>query len=284
MATAAEPPDIRSVPPDLTAPPMVKGQPAPGKRVRQVLPQHRGTEVYHALYLPLDWTSQGRYPVIVEYAGNGPYRNKYGDVSSGRVEGSNLGYGISGGKGAIWLCLPYLDNEGARNVTRWWGDPPHYDPGPTLDYCKRAVPWVCERYRGDPQAVILVGFSRGAIACNYLGLHDDEIAKLWRAFVPYSHYDGVVETWGYPMADRAAARRRLQRLDGRPQFICHEGLGGPNSPLAATRRYLESAAARAPFTFAPTGFRNHNDAWVLRPSPARTALRRWLQRVLADSP
>jgi galactonate dehydratase len=27
--------------------------------------------------------------------------------------------------------------------------------------------------------VILTGFSRGAIACNYIGLHDAEIAKLW---------------------------------------------------------------------------------------------------------
>jgi len=25
-----------------------------------------------------------------------------------------------------------------------------------------------------------------------------------------------------------------------------------------------------------TGFRNHNDAWTLRPSPARAALREWV--------
>ena len=34
------------------------------------------------------------------------------------------------------------------------------------------------------------------------------------------------------------------------------------------------------FTFQSTGFRNHNDAWVLRPSPARKALRKWLVEVL----
>jgi len=44
--------------------------------------------------------------VIVEYAGNGNYANKYGDVSSGEVEGSKLGYGISGGTGFIWICMP----------------------------------------------------------------------------------------------------------------------------------------------------------------------------------
>ena len=29
-----------------------------------------------------------------------------------------------------------------------------------------------------------------------------------------------------------------------------------------------------------TGFRNHNDAWTLRPSPARTAMREWLDQVI----
>jgi hypothetical protein len=27
-------------------------------------------------------------------------------------------------------------------------------------------------------------------------------------------------------------------------------------------------------------FRNHNDEWVLRPSPTRTTLRKWLKDVL----
>ena len=41
---------------------MVVGDPAPGKRVRQVAPDYVGTDVHHALYLPTDWKPDGKYP------------------------------------------------------------------------------------------------------------------------------------------------------------------------------------------------------------------------------
>jgi len=278
---AEELPDIESVKPDLAVPPLETGQPAAGKRVRQVLPAYRETSVYHSVYLPTDWQSGQRYPVIVEYAGNGPYKNRYGDNSTGFVEGSKLGYGISSGEGFIWICLPYLNEEGTANVTKWWGDAPTFKPDATLAYCQATVPWICKQYGGDEKAVVLAGFSRGAIACNYLGLHNDQVAKLWRAFIPYSHYDGVREGWPYPGVKRPAALVRLRRLQGRPQFICHEQGSGQGSPLAVTRQYLGETGVKGTFTFQATGFRNHNDAWVLRPSPARTALRKWLTEILA---
>lgn len=134
--------DISTVKPDLTVPAMTSGKPEAGARVRQVHPDYAKTDAHHALYLPTDWTPDKTYPVIVEYAGNGPYSNKLGDVSTGRVEGSNLGYGMSGGKGFIWLCLPYLNNDGDANVTQWWGDKPNYNPAPTIDYCRKTVPWI----------------------------------------------------------------------------------------------------------------------------------------------
>ena len=87
-----------------------------------------------------------------------------------------MGFGISGGTGFIWVCIPYLNNAGTKNVTQWWGDMPKYNPQPTLEYCKKVVPWVCKNYGGDLKSVVLCGFSRGAIACNYLGLYDDDIA------------------------------------------------------------------------------------------------------------
>jgi hypothetical protein len=263
---------------------MTSERPAASRRVRQTIPAYRQTSVYHVLHLPDDWQQGRRYPVLVEYTGNGGYRSQYGDVCTGKVEDSKLGFGISAGKGFIWLCLPYLDADGKRNVTRWWGDPPDHAVEPTLDYCKHAVLWVCRQYGGDPDAVFLIGFSRGAIACNYLGLHDDEIARLWRGFVAYSHYDGVVESWGYPGADRRSARRRLQRLKGRPQFLCHEITTDRRVALSATRAFLQASKVEAPFTFMETGFRNHNDAWILRPSPARAALRKWVGEVLSPPP
>jgi hypothetical protein len=264
--------DICTVPADLQTPPMIDAEPAPGKRVRQVLPEYRGTEIHHALYLPENWQPGQRFPVIVEYAGNGPYHNAYGDHSSGEVQGSNLGYGISGGKDFIWICMPYVNAKQRRNQREWWGDVPA-----TLDYCRKTVRWICEDFGGDPSAVILAGFSRGAIGCGYLGLHDDEIANLWLAFIAYSHYDGVRQ-WGYPGSDAASAQARLQRLQGRASFICQEG------SVESTRTYLAATGIQAPFTFQLGPFRNHNDAWVLRDVPERATLRTWLAEVRRTRP
>ena len=273
----AEAPDIRSVEPDLTIPKLETGQPDAGKRVKQTIPGYEQTRVYHVTYLPTDWVKGKRYPVLIEYAGNN-HRGAYGDISTGRPEGSNMGYGISGGRGFIWVCLPYLNAAGDDIALTWWGDSKNRTARPTLDYCHKTVPWICEKYGGDTDRVVLCGFSRGAIACNYLGLHDDETAKLWRAFIPYSHYDGIA-TWPYSASDRDSALTRLKRLAKRPQFICHE-ITGSQFNLAATKKWIESSNIKANLTFTETGFRNHNDAWLLRTSPAREHLRAWLKRVL----
>jgi hypothetical protein len=270
-------PDISTIAPDLTVPEMTTGAPEAGKRVRYTTPGWETTQVHSALYLPTDWKPGGHFPVIVEWAGNGDFHDAYGDVSTGVVEGSRLGYGISEGKGCIWICIPYLNNAGTANVIKWWGTPPTYDPEPTLAYCRATVRHVCEKFGGDPARVVLAGFSRGAIAANFLGLHDDETARLWRGFVCYSHYDGVHTTWPYPGADRASALARLERLKGRPQFIC-----GENNNSAETEGYLRAVDAwsKGIFTIVPTGFRNHNDAWTLRPCEARARLRAWFREVV----
>jgi hypothetical protein len=259
LALAPEFPDIRTVTPDLVVPPLSEGTPAAGRRVRV------GTaDLYHVLYLPVDWTPRRRYPVIVEYAGNGGYRNAYGDVSLGVPEGSHLGYGLSGGRGFIWLCLPYV-GAGAQNETQWWGD-----ADATTAYCRRELARVCKDFGGDAQRVLLAGFSRGAIGCSYLGLRDDATARLWKAFFAYSHFDGVRE-WPYAASDRASAVARLRRLRGRRVFVCHE------NSIEATRAFVASAALPGRFTFERLAFRNHNDEWVLRDVAERRRARAWLR-------
>ncbi|MDD4871864.1 MAG: hypothetical protein PHR77_15005 [Kiritimatiellae bacterium] len=264
----SELPDIHAIQQDLTVPCMTDGEPVSGKRVKQTLPEYRGTEIYHVLYLPIDWEKNKQFPVIVEYAGNGSYSNKFGDISTGRPEHSKLGYGVSGGKGFIWVCLPYISKDHKRNQLQWWGD-----VDATVDYCKKAVREICAVYGGDRSSVILAGFSRGAIACNYVGLHDDEIADIWRAFIVHSHYDGV-RRWGYAEDDEKSALVRLQRLHGRAQFISHEVSANQ------TKGYLECTGVKGAFTFLDLPYRNHTDSWVLRDIPERRMLRDWLKSVL----
>ena len=65
---------------------------------------------------------------------------------------------------------------------------------------------IIAEFNADPNAVFLCGFSRGAIGVNYLGLRDDEVAKLWTAFITHDHFDGVrqwtTSGWGGPLGRR----------------------------------------------------------------------------------
>jgi hypothetical protein len=83
-----------------------------------------------------------------------------------------------------------------------------------------------------------------------------------------------VQTWSYPDSDRASAITRLKRLHGRPQFIVDE------NGVEATRNFIESSGVRGNFAFHELPFRNHNDAWALRPMPLRKTLRDWTKHVL----
>ncbi|MBL6832270.1 MAG: hypothetical protein ISQ70_12775 [Pirellulales bacterium] len=277
---------ISDTEPDVLVPPLTSAAAAAGRRVLMRLPEPPSQHVYHTVSLPTDWRPDGRFPVLAEWAGNGPFRSAAGDTNSGRVEDAALAQGLAGTDGAIVLGLPYLDNASDQNVSMWWGTPPSHDAAATLAYAKAAIRDVCGRWGGDAERVVLAGFSRGSIACNALGLADDEIAGLWQAAVCFSHYDGL-RSWPFAGSSAAAARERLGRLHGRPQLIMAESVGEPGaaSPaLAATRAFLAAAAADGDFRFLETGFLNHDDDWALRPGPARREARRWLSEVLGQPP
>ncbi len=270
----------------LEVPAMSSGKARAGHRVAVTPTEYESTEVHHTVYLPEDWTpspiGESKYPVIVEYTGNRWPQSG----STGRVEDAALGYGISGGR-FIWVTLPMIDFDGKKNAVRWWGN-----IDATLAYAKVNVPRVCSEFGGDPNAVVLCGFSRGAIATSFLGLHDDEIAKLWCGFVSHDHFDGQKAwkgtPWGHPIDDyRRAAASRLQRLKGRPFLVCQS----PDTKQVSA--YLKDQISLEPFTFVDVeqrsilgGFPNdiashsHNDRWLLVDSPARRKVWRWLDEVV----
>jgi len=256
--------DLEKVTPDLVTPPVTNDSPAPGRRVKMLLPMYVGTDLYHALYLPVDWKRSETYPVIVEYSGN-----KW-KSSQGTVDECDLGYGVSGGKGVIWICLPFVDKKKGRNAATWWGD-----VEATVDYCKQSIQQVCAKYGGDSGKLFIAGFSRGAIACNYIGLHDDEISSLWRGFICHSHYDGV-RKWEYKGSDKMSAALRLKRLGNRPQFISQE------QSITATKKYLARALPDGKFTFQALPFPDHTDTWLLRDIPERRVMRDWFHQVLKE--
>ena len=158
--SSPDPRDLSDVAPDLVVPPLLAARAAPGLRVRQTVEGYNAASVYHALYLPTDWQPDRRFPVLIELTGNGPYENEFGDRCSGQVDGAKFGLGASGGYGYIWLTLPYLSDDGTRNVSTWWGDPPGYRTEATLQYWDKALDQICRDFGGDPGRMILMGFSR----------------------------------------------------------------------------------------------------------------------------
>ncbi|MBT5018893.1 MAG: hypothetical protein HON04_09105 [Planctomicrobium sp.] len=254
---------------DLVTPEMTTEEPAAGRCVRQVAPEYQGTDVYHALYLPTDWKPGGKYSVIVEYTGN-----KFAECgSTGEVKDANLGYGLTGGVGFIWVSMPYIKEGRKENTVTWWGD-----KQATVDYCKTNLPRICEQFGGDLDSLFICGFSRGAIGASYIGLADDGIASFWKGMVTHDHFDGG-RSWGYPESDRKSALVRLARLKGRPVLAC----GGGNDFLREHPELAEFTILRPPVAEIfdiPDGkvIHPHTDLWMHRESKFRDEARQWLSR------
>ena len=63
---------------------------------------------------------------------------------------------------------------------------------------------------------------------SILGLYDDEVAKLWMAFITHDHFDGIREwkqtNWGTPFSEyRKKANARLNQIASRPHLVCQNG-------------------------------------------------------------
>lgn len=292
-------PDVLTIPADLENPVLADGKPAPGKAVLQSLPRYAGTKVAHAVYLPADWKSGKRYPVIIEYLGNSATVRDY----------RGIGYGLTGGKSFIWVVLPFVSTDGKKDEAWWWGD-----VAATAAYAKEAVPAICKQWGGDPAKVILVGYSRGAIACNYIGLHDDEIAKLWRAIIPVSHYDDGHIPWDMTPEEQHRAPERLRRLGNTPQLIAGEHCSvpqlGSDKPLLerikeknltsfiaakeqlglkliteveGTRKFIADNFPQGNFTIVDLPWVNHGSKVLLRDTPERRKIRQWLQEIVSHA-
>lgn len=297
VAHAETHPDVLTIAADVVNPSIMSGEPAPGKMVLQTLPAYAGTDVAHAVYLPTDWVPGKRFPLIVEYRGNG---------ASVR-ENKGIGYALSEGKGFIWAVLPLVSIDGKKDEAWWWGD-----VSATVAYAKAAVPKICQQWSGDPGRVVLAGYSRGAIACNYIGLHDAEIARLWCAIIAASHYDDGHIPWGMTPEEQSRAPERLRRLGETPQLICGEHCSMPQqgddvrlreqirsrklttfaATMAAldltpitkaegTRNFIELHHPLGRYTLLDLPWVNHGSAVFQRETPARRQVRDWLQQAIS---
>ncbi|RMG39107.1 MAG: hypothetical protein D6725_05875 [Planctomycetota bacterium] len=247
----------------LLVPEMTDGPPRPGRRVRYRLPGD-DSEAYCAVYLPEDWTPRGSFPVIAEFPGN-VFFDARACWSTGRPEQCVIGYGISRGRGAIWVSLPFVDRRQGTIAEAGFGS---NDGDDTAAYTVRVIEEICDRWGGDRRNVVLSGFSRGAIACGYIGLRNDRIAGLWKAFVACQHYDG--SHWRQSTMEGAVERAR--RFRGCAIFQID------NDP----KKYAPVVAATRPevrWTWERSGLGYHATAMFLDDRPMMRRLRRWFAEI-----
>ena len=252
---------------ELPRPAFTEGTPAAGQFVRQAATgAFLGSAIYHGLYLPTNWQPGEKYPVVVEYAPN--RAEQFG--TTGRVEDCRLGYYWTGGRDFIWLVLPYIDVASRTNQDTWWG---HADV--SCDYALSVMAQVCDDYGGDRDTIILCGFSRGAIACGYLGLRNDAIADVWLGFWAHSHIDGGKFT-------PAGAAERLARVRGRKTLVTWgETDGAKSESPRGAERLREAGQPVEAFEIAGEG---HSDRWIEKDCAARQSARAWLAEVLQKRP
>jgi hypothetical protein len=247
----------------LVVPQMQTDKPAPGKLVKQQLTQYIGTDVFHTLYLPINWQSGKKYPVIVEYAPNIFYHAAC--YSTGKVEDVVTAYGISKGQDYILVSLPFVSLDGKQNETNGWGS-----ADLTTEYALKAVRSVCEEYGGDPAGIFITGFSRGAIAAGYIGLRNDEIADSWLGFIACQHTDG--DGWGKSDVDFDV---RIARLRGRSVFL----IDNSSYPWA-----LKVPTVGSDLKTDKSGIGAHSAASFLDNRPSTENVRAWVAATYKNKP
>ena len=275
-------------------PEMQIGKPEAGKRVKVVATEYEGTNVYHSLYLPEGHTKGEKYPVIVEYTGN--YAPHLG--SSGQVKDGHMGYANAKALGAIWVVMPYLSADGRRNEITWWGSETK-----TMDYCARQLKKICLDYGGDPSAVFITGFSRGAIAVNRIGLNDDRAADIWLGFHSHDHFDGQLR-WCTDWANncdyeayKADAIKRAKRYKGRAALVGGQHMDSVAGYLSLNRINnfgklkilsvpINQIIPKQDLFVNPTNGKliTHTDKWMNYESLEADVVIKWYKNVIKNKP
>ncbi|WP_299547738.1 hypothetical protein [Seonamhaeicola sp.] len=248
----------------LDVPEMTHTEPKGGHRVHYQLQNDPNSQLYSVLYLPNHWKkdSETKYPVIVEYPGNIFYvRNCY---STGRPEHCVIGYGMSKGDNAIWISMPFVNYKTGTIAENGWGN-----PNDTADYTVKTVNEIIEKFHGDRENMVVTGFSRGAIACGFIGLRNDTIAGLWKGMHTCQHYDG--DGWGG--ADKQGAIERLQRLGNIKVFQT-------DNSTPELKELLSSVDTGV--IYMNSGLKAHACDMFLDDRPSTMALRKWFNDLISE--
>jgi hypothetical protein len=247
----------------LDVPNVESSAPAPGKRVRYRLADDAPNGPYCVLNLPENWRAGAAHPVVVEFPGNIFFTP--GCYSTGMPEQCVMGYGMTKGRDAICLGMPFVNRSSANPVESGWGN-----PDDTAQYTMQIVDEVCAKFGGDRKNIVLAGFSRGAIACGYIGLRNAQIASLWKGFHACQHYDGD----GWNGATLPGALERAERFRGKAVFQT-------DNPEGKFKQIMD--VMKTDVTWVKSGLGAHSTAMFLDDRPSTQKLREWFLQLVEKS-
>ena len=234
-------------------PEIVDGEPRAGCRTRYKIDDN--SPLYGVLYLPKDWKRGAEYPLIVEFPGNIFYTKRC--YSTGLPEQCAIGYGVTKGEGAILLSLPFVNYSTNSIAPDRWGV-----ADDSADFMVKMVDHICAEYGGDRSNVMITGFSRGAIACGFIGLRNAQIASLWSKVHCCQHFDG--DGWGG--SKLADAVKRLEKASNIPQFHT-------DNESEVLRTMLSNAEVDV--TYVESGLGAHSTMMFMDDRESTQLLRRW---------
>ena len=185
--------------------------PSAGERVKVNLAGWNAA-IYHSLYLPQNYSTDRTWPIIIDLPGNANH------FENGLPDGDcYLGWGLSKGVNFIWALCPFINTAETAMAPTWWGDgssPTTQGIASTVHYITDLIANIVANYHGDINKVVLMGWSRGAIACGYIGCSSDVMASKFISWMPHSHHDGGTYT-------PAGAATRLARMLGKKTCITY---------------------------------------------------------------
>jgi hypothetical protein len=245
----------------LSLQPLRTENPSAGKRVKMSISGYNAA-IYYTLTLPLNYKAGTAYSVIFECPGN-----VYGNFS-GLPDDIVLGYGLSLGLDFILVQAPFVNTAKTAITTTWWsGGNATDDPTPTIETWTAILDYIEATY--NVRNVILTGFSRGAIACCYVGCYNDTIATRWDGFIADAHFDGQVFTV-------AGASTRLARINNKKTLFF---VGSDDSAKANTVAGKAAVDALGfPTTYIEKPSLGHDPTWILLNDSYAVSARTWINQ------
>ena len=258
--------------------------PYAGMRVRRVAPGYSATNIYHTIYLPPEYVSGKKYPLIFETPCN-PVTNVY----TGLPDDTGSGYGAQYGSQVIWVMAPYVDSQGQNMRSTWWGRGAtdgayRYGPiSPTIAYWDSIIRECRDSFNIDTGNILNMGFSRGAYGSSAIGMSDSatsdtNISKRWKALFWISGFDGVGYTNG------SDAILNYGRLKGRvPQIRWGNGGGDVNATYCVNGcTYFQTHGL--PYDSASIPGYNHDPTWIDSNWSYATNIRTWVDSLFSTRP